>query len=115
MWIIQTPRSSLTWAGKLAVSENGPNVLFDGDFRGLDAAGEKFDEIVHEAQARGFKLISLMGAWRDAVRASFYRPLKQAVSTRLDADVVAWLKKTGKGYQTRANQILRQRMLDDSR
>jgi uncharacterized protein (DUF4415 family) len=34
---------------------------------------------------------------------------------RLDADVVAWLKKSGKGYQTRANQILRQRMLNDLR
>ena len=52
-------------------------------------------------------------AWRNAVRGKFYRPLKQAVSMRLDADVVAWLKKRGKGYQTRANSILRQRMLDE--
>jgi uncharacterized protein (DUF4415 family) len=55
------------------------------------------------------------GAWRDAVRGRFYRPVKQAVSMRLDADVVAWLKKRGKGYQTRANSILRQSMLADSR
>ena len=54
-------------------------------------------------------------AWRDAVRGRFYRPVKQAVSMRLDADVVAWLKKPGKGYQTRANRILRQRMLDEIR
>ncbi|MGA9508550.1 MAG: BrnA antitoxin family protein [Candidatus Sulfotelmatobacter sp.] len=54
-------------------------------------------------------------AWKDAVRGRFYRPLKQAVSMRLDADVVAWLKKRGKGYQTRANSILRQRMLDETR
>jgi|HubBroStandDraft_4_1064222.scaffolds.fasta_scaffold49190_2 uncharacterized protein (DUF4415 family) len=54
-------------------------------------------------------------AWKDAVRGRFYRPVKQAVSLRLDADVVAWLKKPGKGYQTRANRILRQRMLDESR
>jgi uncharacterized protein (DUF4415 family) len=54
-------------------------------------------------------------AWKDAVRGRFYRPVKQAVSMRLDADVVAWLKKTGKGYQTRANRILRQVMLQDSR
>jgi uncharacterized protein (DUF4415 family) len=54
-------------------------------------------------------------AWKDAVRGRFYRPVKQAVSMRLDADVVAWLKKSGKGYQTRANHILRQRMLADSR
>jgi uncharacterized protein (DUF4415 family) len=54
-------------------------------------------------------------AWKDAVRGRFYRPVKQAVSMRLDADVVAWLKKRGKGYQTRANSILRQSMLADSR
>ncbi|HTV66533.1 MAG TPA: BrnA antitoxin family protein [Bryocella sp.] len=50
-------------------------------------------------------------AWKDAVRGRSYRPLKQAVSLRLDADVVAWLKKPGKGYQTRANYLLRQQML----
>ena len=54
-------------------------------------------------------------AWKDAVRGRFYRPVKQAVSLRLDADVVAWLKKPGKGYQTRANHILRERMLADTR
>jgi uncharacterized protein (DUF4415 family) len=54
-------------------------------------------------------------AWKDVIRGRFYRPLKRAVSMRLDADVVAWLKKRGKGYQTRANNILRQRMLDESR
>jgi uncharacterized protein (DUF4415 family) len=52
-----------------------------------------------------------LNAWKDAVRGRFYRPVKQAVSLRLDADVVAWLKKPGKGYQTRANYILRERML----
>jgi uncharacterized protein (DUF4415 family) len=55
------------------------------------------------------------GAWKDAVRGRFYRPLKQAVSMRLDADVVAWLKLRGKGYQTRANSILRERMLADTK
>jgi uncharacterized protein (DUF4415 family) len=47
-----------------------------------------------------------LSAWKDAVRGRFYRPVKQAVSMRLDADVIAWLKKPGKGYQTRANRIL---------
>ena len=54
-------------------------------------------------------------AWKDAVRGSFYRPVKQAVSMRLDADVVAWLKKRGKGYQGRANSILRRHMLDETK
>lgn len=53
------------------------------------------------------------GAWKDAVRGRFYRPVKQPISMRLDADVVAWLKKRGKGYQTRVNSILRQTMLSD--
>ena len=50
--------------------------------------------------------------WKNAVRGNpFFRPVKNAVSLRLDADVIAWLKKDGAGYQTRANQILRERML----
>jgi len=52
-------------------------------------------------------------AWRDAVRGKFYRPVKKAVSLRLDADVIAWLKKDGKGYQSRANRMLREKMLAD--
>ena len=56
-----------------------------------------------------------LAAWKEAVRGRFYRPVKQAVSMRLDADVIAWLKKHGKGYQTRANRILRERMLQEMR
>lgn len=40
----------------------------------------------------------------------FYRPVKEAVTVRLDADVVHWLKRDGKGYQTRLNAILRREM-----
>ena len=50
-------------------------------------------------------------AWKNAIRGRFYRPVKQAVSLRLDANVVAWPRKKGRGYQTRANRILRERML----
>jgi uncharacterized protein (DUF4415 family) len=53
--------------------------------------------------------------WSGAVVGKFYRPVKQAISLRLDADVIAWLKKPGKGYQTRANRILRERMLREIR
>jgi uncharacterized protein (DUF4415 family) len=51
--------------------------------------------------------------WKNAVRNPFYRPLKQQLTVRLDADVVAWLRRQGKGYQTRLNQVLRQAMLKD--
>ena len=51
--------------------------------------------------------------WKNAVHNPFYRPLKQQLTVRLDADVVAWLRQHGRGYQTRLNQVLRQAMLDD--
>ena len=41
---------------------------------------------------------------------SMYRPVKVDLTCRLDADIVAWLKQGGKGYQTRLNAILRQAM-----
>ncbi len=46
----------------------------------------------------------------DAVIGKFYRPRKQSVTLRLDADVLAWLKSSGEGYQTRVNAYLRQLM-----
>ncbi|MBL8296215.1 MAG: BrnA antitoxin family protein [Bryobacterales bacterium] len=46
----------------------------------------------------------------DAVIGKFYRPKKQSVTIRLDADVLAWLKASGEGYQTRVNTYLRQLM-----
>ena len=43
--------------------------------------------------------------------ARLYKPIKQTVQMRIDADVLEWLKREGPGYQTRANAILRQAML----
>jgi len=48
--------------------------------------------------------------WSGAERGKFYRPIKEAVTVRLDADVLHWLKKDGKGYQNRLNAILRKEM-----
>lgn len=50
----------------------------------------------------------------NASRNPFYRPLKQSTTVRLDADILAWLKTQGPGYQTRLNAILRAAMLRDS-
>jgi uncharacterized protein (DUF4415 family) len=49
--------------------------------------------------------------FRGAVRGQMYRPIKRPVTMRLDADVVAWLKQDGRGYQTKANALLRREML----
>ena len=53
--------------------------------------------------------------WDGAIIGKYYRPLKTAVSMRLDNDVLAWLKSQGEGYLTRINQILRERMLAERR
>jgi len=49
--------------------------------------------------------------WARAVPNPFFKPVKTATSVRIDADVLAWLKAQGKGYQTRMNAILREAML----
>lgn len=37
-------------------------------------------------------------------------PGKQVVTIRLDADVLDWFKRQGRGYQTRINKLLRSYM-----
>jgi uncharacterized protein (DUF4415 family) len=44
--------------------------------------------------------------------AVLYRPIKRQITARVDADVLAWLKSQGKGYQSRLNAILRREMLE---
>ena len=51
--------------------------------------------------------------WSGAKRGLFYRPVKQQLTLRLDADVVAWFKSRAtpkEGYQTRINRALREYM-----
>jgi len=48
--------------------------------------------------------------WSNAVVGKFYRPVKQSLTIRLDADVIAWLRSQGSGYQTRINSLLRAAM-----
>jgi uncharacterized protein (DUF4415 family) len=52
--------------------------------------------------------------WRNAIPNPFYRPVKKQLTVRLDADVIAWLRKQGKGYQTRLNGLLRAAMLREA-
>jgi uncharacterized protein (DUF4415 family) len=47
--------------------------------------------------------------WSGAVRGGLYRPVKQPVTMRLDADVLEWFRSHhAKGYQTRINAVLRE-------
>jgi len=50
--------------------------------------------------------------WSSATRGMFHRPAKRPVTMRLDEDVLAWLKGFGRGYQTKANLLLRHAMLN---
>jgi uncharacterized protein (DUF4415 family) len=40
----------------------------------------------------------------------FYKPVKQPVTMRLDADVLAWFREHYDKYQTQVNQVLREHM-----
>lgn len=48
------------------------------------------------------------GNWRYARR--FFKPRKEAISIRLDADVLDWLRHRSEHYQSEINRILRERM-----
>lgn len=48
--------------------------------------------------------------WSGAVVGKYYRPIKKSLTIRIDADVLAWLKSQGRGYQTRINRLHRAAM-----
>jgi uncharacterized protein (DUF4415 family) len=53
--------------------------------------------------------------WSAGERGKFYRPVKEQVTLRLDADVLHWFKQSGSGYQTRINAALRRFVEADDR
>jgi uncharacterized protein (DUF4415 family) len=49
--------------------------------------------------------------WSNAKRGVFFRPVKQQITLRLDADLLEWFKihhPQGEGYQTSINRALRE-------
>jgi len=49
--------------------------------------------------------------WSDARRGVLYRPVKQQITLRIDADVIEWFRsraRRGQGYQTNINRALRE-------
>lgn len=61
-----------------------------------------------QASAEGNRLRFL-----PAELAGLYKPVKKPVTLRLDADVLAWFQKAGRGYQTRINRALRKLMMEE--
>ena len=44
---------------------------------------------------------------------SIYKPRKEQITTRIDSDILLWLKSHGKGYQTLLNDLLRKEMIEE--
>jgi uncharacterized protein (DUF4415 family) len=56
--------------------------------------------------------------WSGAVRGGLFRPRKEAITIRLDADVLAWFKdhaEGGRGYQSEINRALRQHVANQEK
>jgi len=49
--------------------------------------------------------------FKSGVRNPFFKPVKTSTTVRIDTDVLAWLRRQGRGYQTRINAILREAMM----
>lgn len=69
----------------------------------LDTLAAMPDETIDTSDAPPVK------DWTGAKRGALYRPVKLALSLRLDADLVEWFRAGDpKGYQTRINAALRE-------
>ena len=49
--------------------------------------------------------------WSGGEVGKFYRPVKQQITLRIDADVLAWFKAQGGKYQSAVNAALREHMV----
>lgn len=67
-------------------------------------------EITYDKEAP--KLTEIQLSEFTPVYSEYYKPKKQQITLKLDADIIAAFKKTGKGYQTRINAVLRQALLN---
>lgn len=53
--------------------------------------------------------------WSGAVRGGLYRPRKEVITIRLDADVLAWFRghaEGDRGYQSEINRVLRRHVAE---
>jgi len=81
--------------------------LTDADLAELEALSARPDSEIDLSDAPELTAEQ----WKKGIRGHFYRPVKRQITARVDADVLAWLKSQGKGYQSRINAILRREML----
>src|SRR5512136_2064694 len=82
-------------SGPHAVREGDGRLLTAGTLEALTSPAAEFDE-ANRAPA-GDRL----------TRRTDWPPGKETITFRLDADVLAWFRRGGRGYQTRINHVLR--------
>ncbi len=80
-----------------------PKAAKGTDWARIDALTD--DEIERMAASDIDNPTSTVEDWADSIVG--LPPLKEAVNAKFDADVVAWFKSQGRGYQTRMNAVLR--------
>ena len=70
----------------------------------------------HSRRKKGTRIARLYGSVentrlsREELK-QWYKVRKMPITLRLDADVLAWFKRKGSGYQTRINEALRKVMM----
>jgi len=69
----------------------------------IDVLEEQRAEL--ELRCRSYELIP--PGWRSVARDTPVTPPKTKLTVRLDADMVAWFRALGRGYQPRMNAVLR--------
>lgn len=68
----------------------------------LEALAKKSDLDINTSD------IPVSDQWGSAEAGKFFRPIKERVSIRLDADILAWFRANHSRYQTAVNKALRE-------
>ena len=95
---------------RVAASELFTTPLTDKERRDLKRLARKRDDQIDYSDAPEKHLLPT-----EVQIGRFYRPIKQLVSIRVDADVLAWFRSRGKRYQTYMNDVLRREMRSRAR
>jgi uncharacterized protein (DUF4415 family) len=89
---------------KRTTKQSGRVTTKKSDWRRVDAQTD--DDIRRNIQEDPDAAPEVDSDWFRSARVVMPEP-KQAVSLRLDREVMDWFKRQGKGYQTRINAVLR--------
>jgi len=90
---------------RLAASELFTKPLGERERRELEKLSKTPDSAIDYSDAPAIRSIPA-----ELHVGRFYRPVKEQISLRVDADVLAWFRARGKKYQTYMNEVLRREM-----